>query len=180
MQKQNNNTQENHKVAYQFTFRCTIGDFFRYRMENVYRNWIGFVEILFTVIFLILIIFKWNDTNAVGKTLLVVFTLLFPVIQPLCIYIAARRDVSAINKEDTTLTFEDTGLHIQVKDHKQFIMWRDFYPIIKRPAMLVVTPDGIHAYLLTNRILKDKKQEVYDYCMERIRKYSKHGNVKLK
>lgn len=161
-------------MKFQYTFHNTPADYMFFRLDNIYRTWIAVVNIVFTAAFIVLAVFKWDATNWLGKILIAAGILVFPVIQPLAVYIAARKDVKKLKGLDTTLSFDDDGMHIQVKDHKQFIMWRDFYPVIKRPSMLVVVPDGKHAYLLPNRVLGSEKKPLYDFCHERVEKYSKY------
>ena len=73
-------------MRYEYTFRNTPGDYWKFRMENHYRNWTGLVSIVYTLSMLALTIAKWNSTNGLGKALLLIFLLVFPVFQPLFVY----------------------------------------------------------------------------------------------
>ena len=146
-------------MRYEYTFRNTPGDYWKFRMENHYRNWTGLVSIVYTLSMLALTITKWNSTNGLGKALLLIFLLVFPLFQPLFVYFISIRDAQAI-KADTTLSFDETGMEIRVLKHVQRIPWKSFVPdekgggmVIQRRSMLVVVPDQMHAYLLTNRVL---------------------------
>ena len=83
-----------------------------------------------------------------------------------------------VNQVDTRIGFDDAGMHIKVKEHEQLIRWHDFYPVVKRKTMLVVIPDGIHAYLLTNRILGATKDELYAYITDKVNTLSAHKDEK--
>ena len=73
-------------MRYEYTYRNTPGDYWKFRMENYYRNWTALVSIVFTLSILALTVAKWNATNGLGKALMVICLLLFPVLQPLYIY----------------------------------------------------------------------------------------------
>ena len=62
-------------MRYEYTFRNTPGDYWKFRMENHYRNWTGLVSIVYTLSMLALTIAKWNSTNGLGKALLLIFLL---------------------------------------------------------------------------------------------------------
>ena len=109
-------------MRYEYTFRNTPGDYWKFRMENHYRNWTGLVSIVYTLSMLALTIAKWNSTNGLGKALLLIFLLVFPVFQPLFVYFISIRDAQAI-KADTTLSFDETGMEIKVLTHVQRIPW---------------------------------------------------------
>ena len=155
-------------MKFEYTFRNTTGDFWWFRMENTYRSWMAVINAVFTAAMIALAVSRFASTNLLGKVLIVIGILVFPVIQPLSMAVAAAREAKRI-PVDTTVSFDDAGMHIQVKDHRQTILWHDFHYVQKRPKMLLAVPDGQHAYLLTNRILGKDKDALYDFCQERIK-----------
>ena len=157
-------------MEYRFTWRNTPGDFFRFRFSNLYRQWTVIVNIVFTAAFAALIYAKWSDTNLLGHILMIVGLLMFPVIQPAAVYIASWLEARKIPYE-TELTFDEKGMGIQVKEHRQFIRWPDFHGAKMRRGYLMVIPDGNHAYLLPDRVLEDRKQELYEYILARAGKW---------
>ena len=168
-------------VRYEYTYRNTPGDYWKFRMENYYRNWTALVSVVFTLSILALTIAKWNATNGLGKALMVIFLLVFPVFQPLYIYLTSIRDAQGV-QVDTTLSFDSTGMEIKVQKHLQRIPWKSFVPdekgggmVINRRPMLVVVPDQVHAYLLPNRIFESdsRKKELFDYMTDQLHKAGK-------
>lgn len=168
-------------MRYEYTYRNTPGDYWKFRMENHYRNWTGLVSVIYTLSLLALTIVKWNATNGLGKALLVIFLIVFPVIQPLYVYFISIRDAQAI-KADTTLSFDGTGMEIKVLKHIQRIPWKSFVPddkgggmAILRKSMLVVVPDQAHAYLIPNRVMEteEKKKELYAFITDQLKKAGK-------
>lgn len=168
-------------MKYEYTYRNTPGDYWRFRMENYYRNWTALVSIVFTASILALMAAKWNATNGLGKALMVLFLLVFPLFQPLYVYFVSIRDAQMI-RVNTTLSFDTAGMEIKVQKHLQRIPWKSFVPddkgggmVINRESMLVVIPDGAHAYLLPNRVFASaaEKKELFDYITEQLRKAGK-------
>ena len=170
-------------MRYEYTYRNTPGDYWKFRMENYYRNWTALVSIIFTLSILALMIARWNATNGLGRALMVICLLVFPLFQPLFMYFTAIRDAQAV-QVDTTLSFDTTGMEIKVQKHVQRIPWKSFVPdetgggmVINRKSMLVVVPDQIHAYLIPGRAFESeaKKKELFDFMTEQLRKAGKMG-----
>ncbi len=168
-------------MKYEYTFRNTPEDYWKFRMENYYRNWTALVSIIFTLSVLALTIAKWNETNGLGKGLMVVALLVFPVFQPIVVYLTSIRDAQAV-QVDTTLSFDTGGMVIRVQKHLQRIPWKSFVPdekgggmVINRRSMLVIVPDQMHAYLLPNRVFEtpEMKKELFDFMTEQLRKAGK-------
>jgi len=168
-------------MKYEYTYRNTPGDYWKFRMENYYRNWTAIVSIVFTLSILALAIARWNSTNGLGKAILIILLLVFPVFQPLFIYMTSIRDAQSV-QVDTTLSFDTTGMEIKVQKHVQRIPWKSFVPdekgggmAIGRKSMLVVVPDQVHAYLLPNRVFKSdaEKKELLDFMIDQLKKAGK-------
>ncbi len=149
-------------MEYHFIWRNTPGDFFRFRFSNMYHHWTAVVNVVFTAAFAALIYARWSDTNGLGHALMLIGLLIFPVFQPVAVYIASWLEARKIPYE-TELTFSGKGMGIQVRDHRQFIRWQDFHGARLRRGYLMVIPDGSHAYLLPDRVLSGRKQELYEY-----------------
>ncbi len=168
-------------MRYEYTYRNTPGDYWKFRMENYYRNWTAIVSIVFTLSILALAIARWNATNGLGKAILIILLLVFPLFQPLFIYMTSIRDAQAV-QVDTTLSFDTTGMEIKVQKHVQRIPWKSFVPdekgggmAIGRKSMLVVVPDQVHAYLLPNRVFRSdaEKKELLDFMIDQLKKAGK-------
>ena len=168
-------------MRYEYTYRNTPGDYWKFRMENYYRNWTAIVSIVFTLSILALAIARWNSTNGLGKAILIILLLVFPVFQPLFIYMTSIRDAQSV-QVDTTLSFDTTGMEIKVQKHVQRIPWKSFVPdekgggmAIGRKSMLVVVPDQVHAYLLPNRVFRSdaEKKELLDFMIDQLKKAGK-------
>ena len=88
------------------------------------------------------------------------------MIQPVSIYIRSSAQAESI-KDETVLSFDDVGMHISVNSHGQLIKWKDYKTTINRPFVLIPIPDVQHAYILTDRILKGQRRELFDYIQGR-------------
>ena len=73
--------------------------------------------------------------------------LLFPVIQPIAIYLKAKGQAKTMPK-DVKLSFDDAGLHVTVGKEKESIGWKKLR-VANEPGMMIVFSDARHGYMLT-------------------------------
>ena len=154
-------------MKYQYTYRNTPADYWRFYMGNVYRSWTACINVLFTAAFLILSVRRWAAAPLWGKGILVMAVLLFPVFQPLAIWGRAARTAEEI-REDTTLGFSDAGMEIRVRDHVQRIPWKKFTGkgAVKLRGLQAVSLDGSHLYLLPDRVTGKEKEALACFILE--------------
>ncbi|MBQ7428094.1 MAG: hypothetical protein IJV29_00325 [Butyrivibrio sp.] len=149
-------------MEYKYRFRNTTGDYFLFNMSNIYSQWTAIVNVLFTIAMAVLIVNRWSDSSDVFRGLMLLGLSLFPVIQPLVIYLRASAMSRSIT-EETELSFDSAGMHIRVLGHSQLVSWKEYRATIKRRLLLILLPDKDHAYILTNRILQGQKEDLYNY-----------------
>lgn len=149
-------------MKFSYKFKNTEGDYFIFNMTNIYSQWTALVNIIFTFAMVALIANRWSYSHVFFKGIMIFALCLFPVIQPVCIFFKSLRQAKSVDCE-TELCFDDGGMHIKVKDHGQLIKWKDYKTTVNRPFVLVSIPDGKHAYILTDRILKGQRKELYKF-----------------
>ena len=139
-------------MTYQFKSEVTAGDFWKLTMSRTYRSVAGVCNMVFTVA-MILFTAKFFRTSGDLMQMLMLFgCLLFPVIQPIAIYLKAKGQAKTMPK-DVELSFDDAGLHVTVGNE---------------PGMMIVFSDARHGYMLTNRILGAQKEPFFAFAKERI------------
>lgn len=168
----------NNHMKFEYTFRSTALDYMKFYLGNTYHSMMAAVNIIFTCAMIALTYAKFTQTNLLGKILLILAICIFPVFQPLAVYVRSRKDAAKVNKVDTWVGFDDAGMHIRVEQHQQLIRWRDIYPAVVRKTMVICAPDGVHAYLLANRVLGDTRDAFIAYHDENVQKYSRYKDEK--
>ena len=93
-------------MTYQFKSEVTAGDFWKLTMSRTYRSVAGVCNMVFTVA-MILFTAKFFRTSGDLMQMLMLFgCLLFPVIQPIAIYLKAKGQAKTMPK-DVELSFSD-------------------------------------------------------------------------
>ena len=149
-------------MNYQFKVKVTPFDFFRLSMHRTYHSLAGVCNIIFTIAFFLLIYRFFNKTNDVLEALMVIGCLLFPVLQPLAVYIRAKAQVAVI-PQDLIFSVDDRGVHISTGEQKETIKWEKIKGIVREYKMLIVFSDESHGYILTDRVLGKEKETFFDF-----------------
>ena len=152
-----------------YQYRCTIKpvDLWTLSMRRMYHSLVGICNIIFAVAMILLTVRFWNQVNDVIQALLFLACLIIPVIQPFCVYMKAKVQVSVI-PQGTELSFEEDGIHVTLGSEQQFIRWNKVKGVRKETGMVIVYTDVSHGYMLTNRILGKDKEDFYNFVKSHI------------
>ena len=152
-----------------YQYRCTIKpiDFWVLSMRRTYCSLVGVCNIVFAVAMILLTVRFWDQAGDVVQALLFLACLIIPVIQPLCVYIKAKAQVSFI-PQGTELAFGEDGINVTLGSEQQFIRWNKVTGVRRETGMVIVYTDASHGYMLTNRVLGNDKYDFYNYVKAHI------------
>lgn len=153
-------------MTYQFKSEVTALDFWKLTMRQTYRSMAGLCNLIFTVAMILLAVKFWNQSNDIVQVLLLFACLLFPVVQPIAVYLKAKGQARALPK-DMELKFDDAGLHVAIGTQHEDIRWNKIR-VAKQPNMIIVFSDARHGYMLTNRVLGKEKEEFFAFAESKI------------
>ncbi|MBO4456528.1 MAG: YcxB family protein [Butyrivibrio sp.] len=137
-------------------------------MLRTYRSFLGVINVVFSVAMIMMTIRFWGTSGAFIRTLLILACMLFPVFQPLAVYLRSIKQLETLPGR-VELLFDDSGVHVSSEGKQEDIKWSKINNAIKQSNMIVVMSDRTHGYMLTNRILGDEKDEFYEYLCKKIR-----------
>lgn len=148
----------------EFRIKCDVRpiDFFCMTMKHIYRSPIGMVNIVFTLAMIALTANFWNRVPDWAQLLLGLAVCLFPVIQPIMIFLKSKSQVMAIPR-GLELTVDDGGITALLNGQNEKIVWKRVKGLIVEPTMLVLRVDSQNGYFLTNRTLKNNRTELISF-----------------
>ena len=153
-------------MTYQFKSEVTAGDFWKLTMNRTYRSMAGVCNLIFTMAMILFTVRFFRTSNDPLQVLMLFGCLLFPVIQPIAIYLKAKGQVRAMPK-GVELAFDEKGLHVTMDTQHENIGWNKLR-VAKQPGMMIVFSDARHGYMLTNRVLGTQKDAFYAFAEARI------------
>ena len=156
-------------MIYKFTYKTSPFDLWQLSMYSIYNSMVGVCNIIFTVAMVLLSGRFWQDVNIFVKVLLIMAICLFTIIQPMVVYIRAKRQLSAIS-QDIEIGFDDYGIHVKTGNKKSDLKWHTIKAVSKKLGMVIIYSTTKHGFVLTNKVLGKEKQAFYNYVLLKIQK----------
>lgn len=154
-------------MKYEYRYRNTAGDIWQLSMYYIYGSMVGLCNLIFTLAVLALAVSKWSSSSLIFKICVVFCFLLFPLVQPVLVYLKAVRQ-AALVKEDTSICFDDFGVHVSQGGECVEIGWEKMKRVARKPTAVLVFSDSTHGFVLTDRILKGEKKEFFAFAAGKV------------
>ena len=144
-------------MEYKYAYEVKPGDLWQLQMYYTYSSYLCIINIICIVSSIALLYSLWATSPWWLRIMLLIFLSLFTVIQPLGVYLRARKSL-ADNHDHLQLTVNDAGIEVTVGEQTEFKNWAQLQGVVFKPTLVVIYTDNTHGYILTNRILKDTKK----------------------
>lgn len=154
-------------MSYEFESRVTPFDFWRLSMSRTYRSTAGICNLVFTVSMFLLAAKFWNGAGDAAQLLLFVGCILFPVLQPVGVFVRARAQAAQV-PPDMRLVFDEERLHVTIGDRHEDIRWKNLTDIVRQAHLVIVFSDTRHGYLLPDRVLGRRREEFFTFAKSKI------------
>lgn len=156
-------------MKYKFKYQTSAFDLWKLSMYGTYGSMVGASNIIFTLAMILLVGKFWREANILMKMLLIIGISLFAVIQPLAVYMRAKRQVAAV-PHDMELGFDDKGIQVITSNQNLNIKWSAIKGIIKKSSMIVILSTNKHGFIITNDMVGTEKENFYKYIVSKIKK----------
>lgn len=145
------------KITFQIQVKAK--DLWQFSMYHVNRGAQGLFNLIFTGAVLVVLVTGWANLSDSQRLSLVFCALIFTVLQPLMLYYKAHRQAKRPGMKDPMfLEFDETGLTVRQLDQEVVFGWDEIGRVIKKPTMMMVYMDRIHAYLIPKALYEDNEE----------------------
>ena len=158
-------------MKYTFKYNLTPNDKFLSSLNFRRMSKTFYFDILFTVLAIGATIYtivtgRFASFSIIRKLLLILCCILFPVIQPIILYIKSFNKNTIF--DEFTLSFDDDYIYISAKNDKTQVKYSEVYNFIKFKNMIIIMYDSIHGQIMPDRIFNGKKEEFYQFVYNKI------------
>ncbi len=155
-------------MKYTYQYRVKTSDLWQASMYYAYSSYLAVINIVCIVASVVLLIRMWATSPAWFRGFLILFLMLFTVIQPLMILFRSKNQLAG-NYPELTLCFSDQGIFITADGKSQEKKWEEVLGLVKKPTIVVVYMKDGNGYILRNSVLGDTKKEFVDFATGKIR-----------
>ena len=163
---------------YKFTIKITQNDLFKSSLNYIKNSKTFFFDLIFTFVAICATIYSFYNNTYINQSiykmyLLIFCCILFPIVQPLFIYIKSVIHAKKIKDMKVTIEFLEDKILLFSQNENTEVLYENVYNFIKFKNMIVIMYDSIHGQIIPDRYLNDKKDEFYNYVSEKI-KYARN------
>ena len=139
---------------YQYRYKTTRGEYWKMSMYFIYHSMTGMVNLVFTAALIALTCAKWESSGTVFHICMVLGCCLFPILQPLAVYLSAGKLASG-SGEDTEIRLDDVGIQVKVGNTYDKIPWRKGSQSCRGwPSFLQIHPMDIYLQTVSSEKIK--------------------------
>lgn len=154
-------------MHYQFDYKVNALDFWQLSMYYTYSSIVGVCNIVFTVAMILMTVKFWAAVNVALKMGMLIASCLFIVIQPIVVYMRAKKQAAAI-PNNMKICLDDRGIHVSTENKRSDIKWKTVKGLLRKPTMLVIFSTPQKGFILTNKVLGSQKEEIYHYVASKL------------
>ena len=155
-------------MKYSFLYKVSPHNLLILSMVNIYRTMLSVINVVFTVSMVLVAVRFWSAANTLVRVLILFGILLFPVLQPLLIYLRSIRIVGRM-PEDMVIGFDSDGITISSETRKSEIGYGSLKFINRLAGMIILyTRDG-QGYILGREILGDSGKQLYEFLSQQLK-----------
>lgn len=169
---------------YKFNVQINKDDLFQSSLNFAKHSKTFLFDLIFTFVAIIITIYtiinkSFFELSDIKKILLIFCCVLFPIIQPIILYIKSAAHAKKIKDLSVTLQFDEDKIKVYSDKESNEVLYENVYNFVKYKNMIVIMYDSIHGQIIPNRVFDNNRDEFYKYVSERIknaRKRQKENN----
>lgn len=169
---------------YKFNVQINKDDLFQSSLNFAKHSKTFLFDLIFTFVAIIITIYtiinrSFFELSDIKKILLIFCCVLFPIIQPIILYIKSAAHAKKIKDLSVTLQFDEDKIKVYSDKESNEVLYENVYNFIKYKNMIVIMYDSIHGQIIPNRVFDNNRDEFYKYVSEKIknaRKRQKENN----
>lgn len=152
-------------MKFEYEYQVKTSDLWQASMYYTYSSYLAVINIVCIISAIALMVSMWNKSEVWVRVGLVMFVLLFVLVQPFVVWARARSQLAG-NHPMIRLTFTDGGINIEADGKKQDKTWKNVRGIVKKPTIVVIYMEDGNGYILNNKTLGTTKKDFYEFAMK--------------
>jgi hypothetical protein len=109
----------------------------------------------------------WSDSSVGIRALISVGILLFPVFQPLMIYLRCRRIVGRMPGE-MEISFDESGITTSANGKNSHVDFSEVKSLITIFNLMIIYTRSKQSFILSDRVMENKRESLYNFIKENV------------
>lgn len=159
-------------MEFVFKYRVRPENLLLLAMANVYRSMAGVVNIVFTLSMILVAFRFWTSVNLYLKILIALGIALFPIFQPIVMYLRSKRIVSRM-PDNMEMRIDGKGVTVASSGKSSLLKYSDLTSVTRIQGMLILNTRSKQGFILDRQTLGGKDQELYAFLSKHVGKNTK-------
>lgn len=144
-----------------FEIRLNTKDIWLFSMYNTNRGLWGVFNLFFSLASLYYLLRFFDQMETGRRLILILFALLFTVIQPALLYLKSAKQASGENiRAGMKMILDEKGFEVKQANQSQSYVWDEVFKTKILPAMIMIYTDSIRAYLIPKRYWEKDRERI--------------------
>ena len=156
-------------MKYRFNYKVKAIDILKLTLYNIYSSLVGICNIVFTCAMIFCLLSFWKEVNIFLKIVMLFLCILFPVLQPILIYMRSKKQLKAIPK-GMILEFNDTGIDISSNNNIKSVSWNKVKKVSSILGMVILVFDNGQGFILNKEVLGNLQKDLAAYIESKVKK----------
>ena len=156
-------------MNFKYEYVIKTSDLWQVSMYYAYSSYLAVINVVCIISSVVLIFKMWGTASMWFKIILLIFLLLFTVIQPIVIYMKSYLKLRG-KPRNIKLSFREKEIIICADSQSQSKSYKDIRAIVKKPTLLIIYMEDGNGYVLRNSVTCGTKQDFYEYVRRMISK----------
>lgn len=146
-------------------------DMYKFLMNSIYRKPIGIIWVLFSLVVVGVTVYTWGDVEYLHSALMILMASFYTVINPVMLYVKARRQIKRNGAFQNTLhyTVDGEGIRISQGDENAETAWENMWRAVRYGSQVVVYADASSAFIWPVRCMEDSYDRIVDIMHENMK-----------
>ncbi len=143
----------------EFDVDINVKDMYSFLMNNTYRKFSGILWVIMGIAAVVLAVYTRGKVNVSYTVLLLVFAVIFLVLNPVVLYLKARRQIknNAYFAIPLHFTLDEDKITVSQGENSQSVTWQEIYKAVKYSSNVIIYITDIRTFIWPKRCLDNAK-----------------------
>lgn len=130
------------------TTNINVKQLYEFTIKHNYKSLAGMISLTFSICSAIGGFIYWDKFNTMNKVVIILFALMFTVLEPIGCYIKVRKQIKNNFKYPIRYVFGKEGIEIIIEDKKGLCYWYEIMKIESTHNLINIYTSPVRAFII--------------------------------
>ncbi len=142
------------------TTKINASELYEFTIKHNYRTIAGILGVIFSLGSAVGGFIFWEKLTVPNRVLVILFALMFTVIEPIGCYIKVRKQIKKNFKYPISYNFSNDGIEISINEQKAVCNWYEVMKIESTANIITIYTSPIRAFIIPKKDVGENMEEL--------------------